>query len=204
MSAHSFETKRPRPPKPQRCIESQGAPMKSAGRAASHENQQPITPLSENQRSSPACRKRKPASPPRRRGRKAFDVQSPFALLRVLAPSREQPPLPLNLHLTAENGKPAFPSAPPRLRGSLPLALTLTLTFLLPFTLHLSPVCPSAPQREPAFDLHPNAIGRQSDLLQKNNLAPDRGREGKASPPSEPYVRFSRIRLSSQWFPHRD
>ena len=25
-----------------------------------------------------------------------------------------------------------------------------------------------------------------------------------ASPPSEPYVRFSRIRLSSQWFPHRD
>ncbi len=24
-----------------------------------------------------------------------------------------------------------------------------------------------------------------------------------ASPPSEPYVRFSRIRLSSRWFPHR-
>ena len=22
--------------------------------------------------------------------------------------------------------------------------------------------------------------------------------------PTEPYVRFSRIRLSSQWFPHRD
>ena len=25
-----------------------------------------------------------------------------------------------------------------------------------------------------------------------------------ASPPSEPYVRFSRIRLSSRWFPHRE
>src|SRR5208337_2548049 len=25
-----------------------------------------------------------------------------------------------------------------------------------------------------------------------------------ASPPSEPYGRFSRIRLSSRWFPHRD
>jgi hypothetical protein len=33
---------------------------------------------------------------------------------------------------------------------------------------------------------------------------PDRGREGfLASPPSEPYVRFSRIRLSGCWFPHR-
>lgn len=31
-----------------------------------------------------------------------------------------------------------------------------------------------------------------------------RGREGLASPPSEPYVRFSRIRLSSWWCPHRD
>ena len=35
--------------------------------------------------------------------------------------------------------------------------------------------------------------------------APDRGREGLTpSPPSEPHVRFSRIRLSSRWFPHRD
>ena len=34
--------------------------------------------------------------------------------------------------------------------------------------------------------------------------APDRGREGfYTSPPSEPYGRFSRIRLSSRWFPHR-
>src|SRR5271169_1972668 len=34
---------------------------------------------------------------------------------------------------------------------------------------------------------------------------PDRGREGFCtSPPSEPYGRFSRIRLSSRWFPHRD
>ena len=33
----------------------------------------------------------------------------------------------------------------------------------------------------------------------------DRGREGlSSSPPSEPCVRFSRTRLSSQWFPHRD
>ena len=33
----------------------------------------------------------------------------------------------------------------------------------------------------------------------------DRGREGLASsPPSEPCVRFSRTRLSSWWFPHRD
>jgi len=33
----------------------------------------------------------------------------------------------------------------------------------------------------------------------------DRGREGLTpSPPSEPHVRFSRIRLSSRWFPHRD
>src|SRR5688500_6434462 len=31
----------------------------------------------------------------------------------------------------------------------------------------------------------------------------DRGREGFVpSPPSEPYERFSRIRLSSCWFPH--
>jgi len=28
--------------------------------------------------------------------------------------------------------------------------------------------------------------------------------KAKASPPSEPCVRFSRTRLSSQWFPHRD
>ena len=34
---------------------------------------------------------------------------------------------------------------------------------------------------------------------------PDRGREGLTpSPPSEPCVRFSRTRLSSRWFPHRD
>jgi len=33
----------------------------------------------------------------------------------------------------------------------------------------------------------------------------DRGREGFApSPPSEPCVRFSRTRLSSRWFPHRE
>lgn len=32
----------------------------------------------------------------------------------------------------------------------------------------------------------------------------NRGREGLSpSPPSEPYGRFSRIRLSSRWFPHR-
>ncbi len=28
--------------------------------------------------------------------------------------------------------------------------------------------------------------------------------KAKASPPSEPCVQFSRTRLSSQWFPHRD
>jgi len=33
----------------------------------------------------------------------------------------------------------------------------------------------------------------------------DRGRERLSpSPPSEPCVRFSRTRLSSRWFPHRD
>src|SRR5262245_44897152 len=33
----------------------------------------------------------------------------------------------------------------------------------------------------------------------------DRGRKGLSpSPPSEPCVRFSRTRLSSRWFPHRD
>ena len=38
-----------------------------------------------------------------------------------------------------------------------------------------------------------------------NNCPFDRGREGLTpSPPSEPHVRFSRIRLSSRWFPHRD
>ena len=32
-----------------------------------------------------------------------------------------------------------------------------------------------------------------------------RGRKGLSpSPPSEPCVRFSRTRLSSRWFPHRD
>jgi len=28
--------------------------------------------------------------------------------------------------------------------------------------------------------------------------------KGKPSPPSEPCMRFSRTRLSSRWFPHRD
>ena len=38
-----------------------------------------------------------------------------------------------------------------------------------------------------------------------DSLPPDRGRERLSpSPPSEPCVRFSRTRLSSQWFPHRD
>jgi hypothetical protein len=33
----------------------------------------------------------------------------------------------------------------------------------------------------------------------------DRGRKRLSpSPPSEPCVRFSRTRLSSRWFPHRD
>jgi hypothetical protein len=32
----------------------------------------------------------------------------------------------------------------------------------------------------------------------------DRGREGATSPPSEPCERFSRTRLSSRWFPHRE
>ena len=33
----------------------------------------------------------------------------------------------------------------------------------------------------------------------------DRGRKGpRPSPPSEPCMRFSRTRLSSRWFPHRD
>ena len=36
-------------------------------------------------------------------------------------------------------------------------------------------------------------------------LKSDRGRERLLpSPPSEPCVRFSRTRLSSRWFPHRD
>ncbi|RPJ05677.1 MAG: DNA-binding response regulator [Deltaproteobacteria bacterium] len=36
-------------------------------------------------------------------------------------------------------------------------------------------------------------------------LCNDRGREGlEPSPPSEPCMRFSRTRLSSWWFPHRD
>ena len=30
------------------------------------------------------------------------------------------------------------------------------------------------------------------------------GKGCSPSPPSEPYVRFSRIRLSSRWFPHRE
>ncbi len=45
------------------------------------------------------------------------------------------------------------------------------------------------------------------DLLEAPRAAggTDRGREGLTpSPPSEPHVRFSRIRLSSRWFPHRD
>jgi len=38
-----------------------------------------------------------------------------------------------------------------------------------------------------------------------SSSSPDRGREEfPLSPPSEPCVRFSRTRLSSQWFPHRD
>ncbi len=36
------------------------------------------------------------------------------------------------------------------------------------------------------------------------SLTADRGREGFRLPSLEPYVRFSRIRLSSRWFPHRE
>jgi hypothetical protein len=36
-------------------------------------------------------------------------------------------------------------------------------------------------------------------------MAMHRGRKGLSpSPPSEPCWRFSRTRLSSRWFPHRD
>lgn len=35
-------------------------------------------------------------------------------------------------------------------------------------------------------------------------LPADRVGKVLPSPPSEPYVRFSRIRLSSWWFPHRE
>jgi hypothetical protein len=46
---------------------------------------------------------------------------------------------------------------------------------------------------------------RAASDLDGRTAAPDRGREGFCtSPPSEPYGRFSRIRLSSRWFPHRD
>ena len=39
----------------------------------------------------------------------------------------------------------------------------------------------------------------------RKKIATDRGREELApSPPSEPCGRFSRARLSSRWFPHRD
>ena len=39
----------------------------------------------------------------------------------------------------------------------------------------------------------------------KGSIIVDRGRKGLSpSPPSEPCWRFSRTRLSSRWFPHRD
>ena len=50
----------------------------------------------------------------------------------------------------------------------------------------------------------PHAYGHQSRNGPANPTI-DRGREGyHPSPPSEPYVRFSRIRLSSRRFPHRE
>src|ERR1700733_4525069 len=48
-------------------------------------------------------------------------------------------------------------------------------------------------------------LTRRRKTVKVRRLNPDRGREGFCtSPPSEPYERFSRIRLSSRWFPHRD
>ena len=50
-------------------------------------------------------------------------------------------------------------------------------------------------------------LGRIGDALEVllNHVKFDRGREGfEPSPPSEPCVRFSRTRLSSRWFPHRE
>jgi hypothetical protein len=47
----------------------------------------------------------------------------------------------------------------------------------------------------------------KKDTHVKSRIFPyfDRGREGfSPSPPSEPCVRFSRTRLSSRWFQHRD
>ncbi len=52
-----------------------------------------------------------------------------------------------------------------------------------------------------AFDL--NSLDGPTGFFAANK-GDDRGREGLSpSPPSEPHVRFSRIRLSSRWFPHR-
>src|SRR5262249_16583184 len=46
---------------------------------------------------------------------------------------------------------------------------------------------------------------REAGLSDPEKVREDRGRKGLSpSPPSEPCWRFSRTRLSSRWFPHRD
>jgi hypothetical protein len=50
-----------------------------------------------------------------------------------------------------------------------------------------------------------NTGRRGLDQFRQNPPDCDRGRKRLSpSPPSEPCVRFSRTRLSSRWFPHRD
>src|SRR5271170_1051360 len=50
------------------------------------------------------------------------------------------------------------------------------------------------------FEGHTQVIG----LFGRDRQASGDGQRWDGCPPSEPYGRFSRIRLSSRWFPHRD
>ena len=51
-------------------------------------------------------------------------------------------------------------------------------------------------------EMQPGVIGMTAEARSTRS---DRGRKRLLpSPPSEPCVRFSRTRLSSRWFPHRD
>ena len=55
--------------------------------------------------------------------------------------------------------------------------------------------------------VHEYLVEQPRDLgqVQADELRVHRGRKGLSpSPPSEPCRRFSRTRLSSRWFPHRD
>src|SRR5206468_12310965 len=63
------------------------------------------------------------------------------------------------------------------------------------------PSCSSAP----FLIIDRQKFGRVSFDIGDRDVISDRGRERLSpSPPSEPCVRFSRTRLSSRWFPHRD